>query len=122
MKNNQCIRALADIDQINACRAKLKEMESPISDLSAAMNLAGNEARMKMLYVIGKEGKLCVCDLSDILGLSIAAVSQHLRKMKDGGLLENEKEGQTIFYSLNSEKVHVLKPLFQQIDSSELVK
>jgi len=121
MKNNQCIRVLADINQINACKEVLKEMESEIADLSSVLNLAGNEVRLKILYLISKEEKLCVCDLSDMLEMNIAAVSQHLRKLKDGKVLKNDKVGQTIFYSLNKERLDVLKPLFRKIETKELV-
>jgi len=121
MNENQCIRALADINQINTCKDVLKSMKSEITDLAAVLNLAGNEVRLKILYLISKEEKLCVCDLSDILGMNVAAVSQHLRKLKDGRLLNNDKVGQTIFYSLHREKLHMLKPLFEQIEMVELV-
>lgn len=124
MKNQKeatsCIRVFADVNQINACKEVLKEMETQITDLATAMNLAGNEVRLKILYLISKEEKLCVCDLSDILGMNVAAVSQHLRKLKDGRLLENEKVGQTIFYSLNRENIEVLKPLFRQIEKNQI--
>lgn len=119
-EGTRCIRVFADVNQINACKDILKEMEAQIADLATAMNLAGNEVRLKILYLISKEERLCVCDLSDILGMNIAAVSQHLRKLKDGRLLENEKVGQTIFYSLNKVKIDVLKPLFKQIEKVQI--
>lgn len=121
MNENQCIRALADINQINSCKNVLKDMEVEIANLASVLNLAGNEVRLKILYLISKEEKLCVCDLSDILGMNIAAVSQHLRKLKDGKLLDNNKVGQTIFYSLHNEKLHMLKLLFKQIKKTEFV-
>jgi ArsR family transcriptional regulator, lead/cadmium/zinc/bismuth-responsive transcriptional repressor len=117
----KCIREAADIGQISACKSVLKEKESQVSDLAAILNLAGNEVRLKILYVIQKEEALCVCDLSDILGMSVAAVSQHLRKLKDGSLLKKQRTGQTIFYSLNREKMDILGPLFAQIEEEELV-
>lgn len=125
VKKNQkgaisCIRVFADVNQINECKELLNEMEAQIADLATAMNLAGNEVRLKILYLISKEGKLCVCDLSDILGMNIAAVSQHLRKLKDGGLLEKEKVGQTIYYFLNRKKMNVLEPLFKQIEKLQI--
>jgi len=101
MKLEKCIRVLADLEQINRCRAELGKVKFAIRDLSDLLNLAGNEARLKMLYLLQKEEKLCVCDLSDILGMKIPAVSQHLRRMKDGGLVNNEKSGQTIFYFID---------------------
>jgi DNA-binding transcriptional ArsR family regulator len=117
----KCIREAADVEQIGACKRMLRDKKNEIADLAAAMNLAGNEVRLKILYAVRQEGELCVCDLSDILEMSVAAVSQHLRKLKDGKLLQKERIGQTIFYSVNPEMMHVLEPLFAQIDEVELV-
>jgi ArsR family transcriptional regulator, lead/cadmium/zinc/bismuth-responsive transcriptional repressor len=119
--NMTCIRDGADIEQIRDCKTVLQEKAFEIADLAAALNLAGNEVRLKILYVVRKEEALCVCDLSDILGISIAAVSQHLRKLKDGNLLQKQRVGQTIFYSINMSKMNVLGPLFAHIEETTLV-
>ncbi|WP_431217102.1 ArsR family transcriptional regulator [Puia sp. P3] len=55
-----------------------------LGKLAAAPALAGNEVRLKILHLLEEEKELCPCDLSDMLGMSIPAISQHLRKMKDG--------------------------------------
>jgi DNA-binding transcriptional ArsR family regulator len=83
--------------------------------LSNVLSLAGNEVRLKILYLLDSEKELCPCDLSDILQMSIPAISQHLRKMKDGGLIKAKKVGQTIFYSICKEHLKTLLPLFKQI-------
>ena len=77
--------------------------------------LAGNEVRLKIMYLIDVEGELCPCDLADILGMTIPAVSQHLRKMKDGNVIEARRSGQTIYYSLKSEQLQLLRPFFTYI-------
>ncbi len=64
--------------------------------------------------------RLCVCDISDILGMTISAVSQHLRKLKDRKLIETEREAQTIFYSLTKEYEKMLKPFFIILDEVSL--
>jgi ArsR family transcriptional regulator, lead/cadmium/zinc/bismuth-responsive transcriptional repressor len=117
----KCIRDAADIDQLRGCKSILKEKDFQITDVAEAMNLAGNAVRLKILYVIRNEEALCVCDLSDILGMSVAAVSQHLRKLRDGRLLKKERFGQTIFYSINKDKMDILGHIFAQIDEAELV-
>jgi ArsR family transcriptional regulator, lead/cadmium/zinc/bismuth-responsive transcriptional repressor len=78
--------------------------------------LAGNEVRLKMIYLLEEEKELCPCDLADILGMSIPAVSQHLRKLKDGNIVETRKEAQTIYYSLSEENIKILKPFFKHIN------
>lgn len=120
MKLEKCIRVLADLNQINACRLELKEIEPSLSGFADLLNLAGNEVRLKILYFLDKERELCVCDLSDILGVNISAVSQHLRKMKDGGFVINNKMGQTIFYSIHPKQQELVELIFEQVSKSKL--
>lgn len=112
---NTCIRLFADHAQIKACKGKLKESQKSFSQLANILALSGNEVRLKILYLLEEEGELCPCDLSDILGMTIPAISQHLRKLKDGGVVKNRKEGQTIYYSLTQENLKILKPFFKHI-------
>jgi DNA-binding transcriptional ArsR family regulator len=63
-----------------------------------------------------EEKELCPCDLADILGMSIPAVSQHLRKLKDGNIVQTRKERQTIYYSLTQENLKILKSFFKHIN------
>ncbi len=101
MENNQsCIRVFADKVQIDNCREILQANDKAFGQLSGLLALAGNEVRLKILFLLEEENELCPCDLSDILGMSIPAISQHLRKLKDGNIIEGRREGQTIFYSL----------------------
>ena len=55
-------------------------------------------------------------DLVDILGMTIPAVSHHLRKLKDGNIVETRKEGQTIYYSSRQENSKILRSFFKQIN------
>lgn len=115
-----CIRIFADVNQINSCMKLLNETAESISKLSKVLNLAGNETRLKILYLIYKEKKLCVCDLSDILNMNVSAISQHLRKLKDGNILFDSKKGQTIHYRINEDCLDTLLPFFIQISKSKI--
>ena len=116
MDNNTCIRLFADQEQIKNCRIMLKVAQKSFSRLSFILALAGNEMRLKILYLLEEEKELCPCDLADILSMTVPAVSQHLRKLKDGNIVETRKEGQTIYYSLTKENLKILKPFFKHIN------
>lgn len=116
MKKNTCIRVYADQNQIKQCREKVSANSKSFTQLGGILSLAGNEVRLKILYLLEEENEICPCDLSDILGMSVPAISQHLRKMKDGNIVETRKVGQTIFYSLRSEHLKILKTFFKSID------
>lgn len=116
MENNQsCSRIFADKVQIDNCKETLQTNEKAFSQLGNLLALAGNEVRLKILFLLEKENELCPCDLSDILEMSIPAISQHLRKMKDGNLLQTRRSGQTIYYSLKAEQLALLRPFFKHI-------
>ena len=116
MDKNICIRLFADLEQINNCKSKLRTAQKSFYQLSGILALAGNEVRLKIVFLLEEEKELCPCDLADILGMSIPAISQHLRKLKDANMVERRKAGQTIYYSLTQENLKILKPFFKHIN------
>ncbi len=116
-----CTRVYADLNQLHRCKEELASRELSIVELSAMLKLMGNTVRLKILYLIFKEDKLCPCDLSDILKMTGPAISQHLKKMWLGNLVEKQKVGQTIYYSLNPNKTSQLIPFFEKLKTSELI-
>jgi DNA-binding transcriptional ArsR family regulator len=62
------------------------------------------EARVAIIQLL-KHRALCVGALSRFLGLTPGAVSQHLRVLRDAGLVESEKRGYFVHYRINH---HVL--------------
>ena len=113
--SNTCIRVLADPVQIKDCKESLSRLEEDLSLTTQIFNLAGNAARLKILFLLHKEGEMCPCDLSDILDISVGGISQHLRKLKDGKLIKHKKVGQTVFYSLVTENIEILKPVLENL-------
>ncbi len=64
----------------------------------------------------------CVCgDLVDVLPLSQATVSQHLRELKNAGLIKGDIQGTSVCYCLDKEQwascIEVFETLFNKIKS-----
>lgn len=114
-----CIRVLADPVQIKKCKESLNQLDEQLELATQIFNLSGNAARLKILFLLHKEGKMCPCDLSDILDISVGGVSQHLRKLKDGGLVQSKKVGQTVFYSIPENKMTMLNTLIESLIQEE---
>ncbi|MEY4603834.1 MAG: hypothetical protein RIT43_1126 [Bacteroidota bacterium] len=56
--------------------------------------------------------KTCICsDLVDILPLSQATISQHLRELKEAGIIQGTIEGNSICYCLNTELMLEIKQI-----------
>ena len=122
MEKNICIRIKADVEQINNCKNTIEELENSFDLLSGALSLAGNNVRLKILFLLSKEKELCVCDLSDILTMNISAISQHLRKLKDRNIIQSERKAQTIFYSITAEYNQIFLPFFELIDNNKIME
>jgi DNA-binding transcriptional ArsR family regulator len=120
--SNQCIRVFADINQIKACKEKISRVDGAAEHLANSLSLAGNGVRLKILFLLQDESELCVCDLSDILSMNISAISQHLRKLKDGKIVTSKKIGQTIFYSMSAEYASIFKPIFKLITDNKILE
>jgi DNA-binding transcriptional ArsR family regulator len=122
MSKKECIREVADLNQINRCIESLNEVEGSINRLTGILKLAASDVRLKILYLLSMEDRLCPCDLGDILDMSVPAVSQHLRKLKDGGLVQTERDGQLIYYSLNPLFNDILSPNFEHIKDNTILE
>ena len=110
-----CIRAEADYVQILRCKEDLNAVSTSIEGISKVMALAGNKVRFKMLYLLQRENELCPCDFADILEMSVPAISQHLRKMKDVNVISTRRDGQTIFYRISEENKAFLTTILSNV-------
>jgi DNA-binding transcriptional ArsR family regulator len=121
MNDISCIRQKADRKQLERCKKRVNELGGACEYVSKGIELAGNNTRLKILFLLYEEKRLCVCDLSDILSMNISAISQHLRKLKDRQMIETERQAQTIFYSVTEECEALLMPFFQMLDTHKIL-
>lgn len=71
-------------------------------DMVKLLKIMGDKTRYTILAAISHR-KYCVCQLQELFNASQPAVSQHLRKLRDAGLVQEDKQGQWVYYSLNKE-------------------
>jgi ArsR family transcriptional regulator len=89
-----------------------------IEKLADELKLAGDKTRLAILSYLN-ERECCVCELSDLLKTSQPNVSQHMRKLKDGGLVKESRKGQWIYYSLELEDKPYLQELLRLLPSQK---
>lgn len=61
----------------------------------------GDPTRLRIVKMLAENSETCVCTIVDELNMGQSAVSHHMAKLKQAGLLHSRKEGQWIHYSLN---------------------
>ena len=85
-----------------------------LDELSMFFGLMSSSSRLKIIYLLHGVKEACVCDIAEILDITVSAVSQHLSKFKAYGLVKARRENQTLYYSLNDKGF--LKHLYKYFD------
>lgn len=70
-----------------------------LDEISLVLKLLGDKTRLTMVKLLEKQ-ECCVCELVEVFKTSQPSVSQHLRKLKDAGLVKENRKGQWIFIQL----------------------
>ncbi|MBK1873205.1 metalloregulator ArsR/SmtB family transcription factor [Marinobacter sp. 1-3A] len=70
---------------------------SPVSVFKAL----SDELRLAALLLIRGQKELCVCELTEAFAVSQPKVSRHLATLREAGLVETERRGQWVYYSVN---------------------
>lgn len=75
--------------------------------VSELFKVLGDGTRMRILFVLLMR-EMCVCDLSETLGMSVSAVSHQLRILRQAHLVRYRRVGKTVFYALADDHVKAL--------------
>jgi ArsR family transcriptional regulator len=79
-----------------------------VREASELLRVVGDLTRMRLLFVLLREGELSVGGLQNALGMSQSAVSHQLRVLRDARLVGFERIGKTVRYSLADDHVRDL--------------
>lgn len=85
-----------------------------IEEMAEQFKLLGDKTRLKIVSLVSQQ-QMCVCHLVEILQTTQPNISQHLRKLKDAGLVVEERRGQWIYYSLSIENKPHLKEVLEYL-------
>lgn len=91
----------------------LASMEAKAEEASRVLTAMANAKRLMVLCNL-LEGEKSVGQMAELVGLSAAALSQHLGKMRSLNLVATRRDGQTIYYRLASHEVReILETLYR---------
>ncbi len=76
------------------------QLEAEAARVAAILKLLANESRLLILCRLVIAGEMSVGDLSETVGISQSALSQHLAKLRADGLVDFRRQSQTLFYRL----------------------
>jgi DNA-binding transcriptional ArsR family regulator len=91
------------------------EFERRAADAAELLKLLANENRLLILCRLSQVREMSVNDLAEAVRISQSAVSQHLAKMREDGLVGTRRDAQTIYYRLADPNATRLLALLQDI-------
>ena len=87
-----------DEDRVNRARAAMPT-DDKLRDIADTFQILGHPTRVRIILALSHE-ELCVCDLAQVLGLSVSATSHQLSAMRRMRLVRHRTEGKFAYYSL----------------------
>ncbi len=99
-------------------RTKMKEENIITADQQKIARIAkamGHPVRMYVLDLLSKQSCCYSGDLSELLPIAKSTLSQHLKELKDAGLIQGEIEAPKIKYCLNRENWALAQQLFSKL-------
>lgn len=90
------------------------------AEAAAALKSLAHEGRLLVLCFLADSGELSAGDLTRRVGMSQSAMSQHLARLREDGLVDTRKDGLAVFYRIADPKVHDILDLLKSLYCPEL--
>lgn len=88
-----------------ASKADKQFLKTGATQAAALLRALGNENRLLLLCLLIEHGELSVGQMQDGVDLSQSALSQHLARMRNEGLVDYRRESQTLYYFIADDSV-----------------
>lgn len=98
----------------------IESFERQAGEAVALLKAMANEQRLLVMCYLASDGELSVGELAARLPISQSALSQHLARLREQGLLATRKEAQTVFYSVCDPKAAQILSLLHDLFCPEL--
>ncbi|CAM3385467.1 ArsR/SmtB family transcription factor [Nosocomiicoccus ampullae] len=95
-----------DEDKVNQIQSELENED--IKSVAKLFKAIAEENRAKITFALLNADELCVCDIANVIGVTVANASHHLRTLHNAGIVKFRKEGKLAFYSLDDDHVKTL--------------
>ena len=98
----------------------LERMTEKAAEAAALMKALANEHRLLVLCHLVSAGEMTPGALAGVVGLSQSALSQHLAKLREEGLVDFRREAQTLFYRVSDPRAGQVLAVLRDIFCPEL--
>ena len=86
-------------------KSDIERLQESAGQAAALLQAVGNPNRLLVLCLLIAQGEMSVGALNEAVELSPSALSQHLAKMREEGLVTYRREAQTLYYRIDNPNV-----------------
>ena len=86
-----------------------------LKKITKILKALADESRIRMLALLKERNGLCVCEITEIIGLSQPTISSHLKKLQDAEIITYSKDGLWVNYSLDENMEKEVKQLLDSM-------
>lgn len=86
-------------DLVERLRSALPS-DAKVGEIAGLFSLLGDPTRLRILSALSSGDELCVCDIANVVGLSLSATSHQLKKLREHQLVSFRNDGRMAYYQL----------------------
>lgn len=85
------------------------------------LNALSDETRLRIVNIL-RGGELCVCQITEVLGISQTKASRHLNILKTAGIVSDRRQAQWVYYSLVEGQPDFFYSLLNELEGLEMAR
>ena len=100
--------------------------EQKLKQTTKIAKALADENRIRILCLLKNKKDLCVCEITEIIGLAQPTISSHLKLLENAGLIESFKDGLWVNYNisnfLDSFSSEFIEVLYKNLKNDKQIK
>ncbi len=90
-----------------------------MDEIVQILKALADETRLKILIILSRR-KICAKGIAKHLNISEAAVSQHIKVLKEAGIIIGEKVGYYVHYNMQEQKIVEIMKFIEQLNNEQI--
>jgi ArsR family transcriptional regulator len=100
--------------------------DQQLKQITRVLKALSDENRIRMICLIWSRKDLCVCEITEIIGLAQPTISSHLKILENAGLIESYKNGLWVNYNISQDldpfRSGLIVPLYKKLKKDKKIK
>lgn len=97
-----------------------------IKHITKIIKALSDENRIRIICLLKNKKDICVCEITEIIGLAQPTISSHLKLLENAGLIESYKSGLWVNYNISSNldsfSEHCIETLCKNLKNDKQIK